>query len=76
MARCYGVPVTSITRWALGGISELGGEPPTAGADLRIAAAGPATSLAAGLIFGGLAAAVHAGAGRASPWPRWAGWPR
>ena len=35
----------------------------TAGADLRIAAAGPATSLAAGLIFGGLATAVHAGGG-------------
>ena len=44
----------------LGGISELGGEPPTARADLRIAAAGPTTSLAAGLLFGGLAAAVRA----------------
>jgi Zn-dependent protease len=63
VARRHGVPVTSITLWALGGISELGGEPPTARADLRIAAAGPATSLAAGLIFGGLAAAVRAGGG-------------
>ena len=63
VARRYGVPATSITLWALGGISELGREPPTARADLRIAAAGPATSLAAGLIFGGLAAAVHAGGG-------------
>jgi len=80
IARRYGVPVTSITLWALGGVSELGGQPPAARAELRIAAAGPATSLAAGLIFGGLAAAVRAGAGpgpgRASPWPRWAGWPR
>jgi Zn-dependent protease len=57
------VPVTSITLWALGGISELGSEPPTARAEPRIAAAGPATSVAAGLIFGGLAAAVHAGGG-------------
>ena len=56
VARRYGVPVTSITLWALGGFSELGGEPPTARADLRIAAAGPATSLAAGLTFGGRAA--------------------
>jgi hypothetical protein len=40
-----------------------GGGPPTARADLRIAAAGPATSLAAGLVFGGLAAAVHAARG-------------
>ena len=60
--RC-GVPVTSITLWALGGVSELGGEPPTARADLLIAAAGPATSLATGLVFGGLAAAVRAGGG-------------
>jgi len=73
VARRNGVPVNSITLWALGGISELGGEPPSARADPRIAAAGPATSLAAGLIFGGLAAAVHAGGGRASPSPRWAG---
>jgi len=63
VARRYGVPVTSITLWALGGVSELGGQPPTARAELRIAAAGPATSLAAGLIFGGLAAAVRAGDG-------------
>jgi len=63
VARRCGVPVTSITLWALGGVSELGGEPPTARADLRIAAAGPAASLAAGLLSGGLAAAVHAGGG-------------
>ena len=63
VARRYGVPVTSITLWALGGVSELGGEPSTARADLRIAAAGPAASLAAGLIFGGMAAAVRAGGG-------------
>jgi len=63
VARRYGVPVTSITLWALGGVSELGSEPPTARADLRIAVAGPATSLAAGLIFSGLAAAVRAAGG-------------
>src|ERR1035441_290808 len=51
--RRYGGPVTSITLWALGGVAELGSEPPTARADSRIAAAGPATSLAAGLISGG-----------------------
>ena len=44
-------------------MSELGSEPPTARAELRIAAAGPATSMAAGLIFGGLAAAVRAEGG-------------
>ena len=65
VARWYGVPVTSITLWALGGVSELGGEPPTARADLRIAAAGSAASLAAGLVFSGLAAAVRAAGGPA-----------
>lgn len=63
VARRHGVPVTSITLWALGGVSELGGEPPTARADLQIAAAGPAASLAAGLMFGALAAVVRAGTG-------------
>jgi Zn-dependent protease len=65
VARRCGVPVTSITLWALGGISELGGQPPTAQADLRIAVAGPVTSLGAGLVFGALAAAVRAGGGPA-----------
>jgi Zn-dependent protease len=60
VARRCDVPVTSITLWALGGVSELGSEPPTPRADLRIAAAGPAASVAAGLVFGGLAAALHA----------------
>jgi Zn-dependent protease len=63
VARRYGVPVTAITLWALGGVSELGGEPPTARAELLIAVAGPATSAAAGLVFGGLAMAVGAGGG-------------
>ena len=63
VARRCGVPVTSITLWALGGVSELGGEPPTARADLLIAAAGPVTSLAVGVVFGGVAVAVRAGGG-------------
>ncbi len=63
VARHYGVPVVSITLWALGGVSELGGEPPTARSDLRIAAAGPGTSMAVGLVFGGLALAVRFGGG-------------
>ena len=65
VARRCGVPVTSITLWALGGISELSRQPPTARADLRIAVAGPGTSLGVGLVFGGLAAAVRAGGGPA-----------
>ena len=56
VARHCGVQVRSVTLWMLGGIAELEGEPPTARADLRIAIAGPATSLAAGIVFGGAAA--------------------
>jgi Zn-dependent protease len=58
-----GVAVRSITLWALGGVAELGGTPPTARADLAIAVAGPATSIGAGLVFGGAWAAVGAGGG-------------
>ena len=65
VARRKGVPVRSITLWALGGVAELGGDPPTARADLQIAVAGPATSLAAGLVFGGLWAIVRVADGPA-----------
>ena len=56
VARRWGVQVRSITLWALGGITSLDGNPPTARADLQIAVAGPATSLAAGVLFSGAAA--------------------
>ena len=56
VARHWDVKVRSITLWALGGIAELEGDPPTPRADLQIAIAGPACSLAAGILFGGAAA--------------------
>lgn len=40
------VPVRSITLFIFGGVAQIGQEPPTAGAELRIAIAGPLTSLA------------------------------
>ena len=46
VAQRNGVRVRSITLWMLGGVAELAGEPPNAVADLRIALAGPAASLA------------------------------
>lgn len=55
VARHYGMPVQHITLWMLGGMTELGGEPPSPRADALIAAAGPATSLALGGGFAGLA---------------------
>lgn len=65
VARRNGVPVTSVTLWALGGTTELGGQPNTPGAAFRIAAVGPAVSAVAGaaliavaLLTSGLTAAV------------------
>jgi len=65
VARHYGLKVRAITLWMLGGITELDGEPPDAGADLRIAVAGPAASVAAGGVFFGMTQAVRYAGGPA-----------
>lgn len=44
-----GVEVRSITLWLFGGVAQLGAEPTDPGAALRIAAAGPAVSVALGI---------------------------
>jgi Zn-dependent protease/sulfur carrier protein ThiS len=44
-ARRCGLPVAGIDLWALGGVTRAG-EPPTPGVELRVAAAGPAVTLA------------------------------
>ncbi len=54
-ARHFRMPVKSITLWMLGGLTELGGEPPTPRADALVAASGPLASLALG---GGFAVAA------------------
>jgi Zn-dependent protease len=51
VARRNGMQVQGITLWLLGGVAQLGGPMPNAGAELRIAAAGPATSLGLGAAF-------------------------
>jgi Zn-dependent protease len=58
VARRHGVRVEGITLWMLGGVSRLGGESPSAGAELRIAAAGPATSVGLAVAFGAGALAL------------------
>ena len=63
VARRNGVGVRSITLWMLGGMAELDGDPPSAGADLRIALAGPAASLAAGVVLFGAGVAIGAAGG-------------
>jgi Zn-dependent protease len=63
VARRSGVGVRSITLWLLGGVAELDGDPPNAGADLRIALAGPAASLVAGMLLFAAGVAIAAAGG-------------
>jgi Zn-dependent protease/CBS domain-containing protein len=46
-----GVAIDGITLWVFGGVARMRGEPPSAGAELRIAIAGPAVSLVLGVVF-------------------------
>ena len=55
VARRHGVETRGIVLWLFGGVAQLEGDTPNARAELRVAAAGPATSL-------GLAAIAGAGA--------------
>jgi Zn-dependent protease len=52
------VPVKSITLFIFGGVAQIGSEPPTAGAEFRIAVAGPLTSFALAALFGALGLAL------------------
>lgn len=58
VARRNGVGVRSITLFVFGGIAQLEGEAHTAGADFRIAAVGPATSLSLAALFGAVQAVL------------------
>jgi Zn-dependent protease len=50
----YGVPIRGIILFIFGGAAELGDEPPNAAAELNVAIAGPAMSLALAMGFAGL----------------------
>ena len=60
VARREGVKVLGMKLWLFGGIARLGGEAKTPRAEFRIAASGPAMSLALAAIFAGAAAALRA----------------
>jgi len=62
-----GVPVKSITLFIFGGVAQIGRELPTAGAEFRIAIAGPLTSLGLAAIFSGLGAILSEYAVVAAP---------
>lgn len=56
-ARREGMQIEGITLWLFGGVAKFAGEFPSAGAEFRIAIAGPLVSLLLGLGFVGCAAA-------------------
>ena len=51
VARREGMVIDGITLWVLGGVARFRGRFPSAGAEFRIAIAGPAVSLLLGLVF-------------------------
>jgi Zn-dependent protease len=59
VARRAGIPVSTVTLWLFGGVTRLGGEAQTPRTEFRIAASGPATSLALAGVFAGLAAGAQ-----------------
>lgn len=59
VARRQGVEIASITLFVFGGVSQMKEEPREAGAELRVAIAGPAVSLALAGVFALLGLAIH-----------------
>lgn len=51
VARRYGIPIRGITLFIFGGVAEMGGEPPSAKAEFRMAIAGPIASLMLAILF-------------------------
>jgi Zn-dependent protease/CBS domain-containing protein len=60
VARHNGIKVVGLKLWLFGGIARLGGEAKTPGMEFRIAAAGPAMSLALAAVFAGMATVLRA----------------
>lgn len=59
VARRNQIPMRGITLFVFGGVAEMGAEPASAGAELRMAAAGPLASIALALIGFGVSDAVR-----------------
>jgi Zn-dependent protease len=62
VAMRYHIPVRNITLFIFGGVSQIEGEPPAPAAEFWIAIAGPAVSVALGVIFTALRTAVASSA--------------
>jgi Zn-dependent protease len=61
VARGYGLPVRRIQLYPLGGFSEIEQDPPTPGREFLVSAAGPALSVALGVVGYGLRQVLPAG---------------
>ncbi len=59
VARRAGIPTHEITLWLFGGVAKLHSEAPDPRSEMKIAAVGPATSIALGAGFMGLAAMAN-----------------
>jgi Zn-dependent protease len=60
-ARRLGIPIAGIDLWFLGGLSYMRREPQSAGEELKIAAAGPAVTLALFIVFAAIGTALSSG---------------
>ncbi|MGE4365698.1 MAG: site-2 protease family protein, partial [Mycolicibacterium sp.] len=58
VARRSGIPVPEVTLWLFGGVARLAGEAKTPRDEFRMAAAGPALSLALSAVFAAVAAGL------------------
>ena len=58
VAQSYGMKIKGITLWLLGGVAELGEEPPSPEVEFWMAIAGPAMSIALAVVFYGAAVLV------------------
>jgi Zn-dependent protease/CBS domain-containing protein len=72
VARRHGIGVHGIVLWLLGGVSKLDGEPVDPDVEVRIAGAGPATSLALAVAF--FVLSRLAGTGLLAAGLGWLGW--
>ncbi len=61
VANHYNLPMRGITLFIFGGVAEMGGEPQSAKVEFLMAAAGPASSVALGLLFYGIARVATGG---------------
>lgn len=74
VAKAGGLPVRSITLFALGGVAEIEREPAEAWTEFWMGIIGPITSFLIGLICLGIAVALGGTPRRFQPFPYWQCW--